>query len=342
MNIYDLADPQELIGYVRGILDEEARNPMSLASVLPNKAIDGIEYRLTSGTLRDQQAAPVRPFDVAATIMKRQGVSRKRGELLPISAKIDMSEEATIRRRALETGSNQRLIDAIFDDATNMARSLLIRVEFLRAEALLTGQINLAENGVDQVLDFGRDAGMSVNAGTVWSNPAATVVNDLLTWKTAYRDLNAIDPAFALISTRILGFLSLNTQLRALATFNGITPTFLGINEINRLLSVNNLPPFVLNDTKLRNIADVATRVIPDDKVLFLPPSSEPLGNTFWGETADSTVLVQAKQIARDQAPGLVAVVSTTDDPPSTWTKVAGIQMPIVANPNLTLVADVV
>lgn len=340
-NIYDLADPQELIGYVRAILDEQNRNPLLLASILPNKTIEGIEYRLTQGSIRDQAAAPVRAFDTPAPIAKRQGIGRKSGELLPISKKINMTEEGTIRKRAIESGSNQRLIDAIFDDAANMARAVLVRVEQLRGEALWSGKIELMENDVRQTLDFARDASLTVAPGTLWSNAAAPVVNDVMAWVATYKGLNGILPAFALISTRILGYLSLNTQLRTLATFNGVTPIFLGLNEINRLLAVNNLPAFVVNDELVRDYTDTQVRVIPDDKVVFLPPSSEPLGNTLWGETAESIALVEAKQIAVAQAPGLVAVVTADDDPVGTWTKVASVVMPILANPNLTMTADV-
>lgn len=342
MNVYDLVDPQELLGFVREILNEENRNPLSLATVLPNRSIPGIEYKLSQGQLIDQSAAPVRPFDVPAPIAKRQGVSRKRGELLPISMKIDLAEEQTLRLRALQSGNNNALIDAIFDDAANMARAVLVRVEQLRGEALWSGQIDLNENGVDQTLSFGRTGSHTVAPGTLWSNTAnATPVTDLQTWAATYRDTNGINPAFAFISTRILNYLSLNAQLRTLATFNGVTPTFLGLQEINRILAVNNLPQFVLYDTKVRNIAGTQTRVIPDDKVVFLPPSNEPLGNTLWGETAESTELVEAEQVAADQAPGIVAVVMRTFDPVATWTKASGIVMPIVANPDLTLTADV-
>lgn len=342
MNVYDLVPPQELIGFVREILNEESRNPLSLAQFLPNRNIVGITYRLTTGVLRDVAAAPVRPFDTPAPIGKRQGVTRKIGELLPISKKIDLAEEQTLRLRAAQTGNNSGLIDGIFNDAETMARAVAVRVEQLRGEALWSGQINLNENGVQQVLDFGRNGAHTVAPATLWSDTVNAVpVTNLIAWQQTYRATNGVGAAYALISSRILGYLSVNAQIRGLAVYNGNTPPFLGLGEINRLMQTNGLPQFVVNDTQVRNINDVATRVIPDDKVVLVPPANEPLGSTLWGETAESTELIEAQQIGADDAPGVVAVVMKTFDPVATWTKAAGIVMPIVANPDLTFTADV-
>lgn len=340
--VYDLVDPQELQGYVREILHEENRNRLTLSSVLPPREIEGIEYRITQGVLRDQDAAPVRAFDTPAPIGRRQGVTRKSGELLPISYKIDLSEEQTLRKRALESGNNSRLVDAIFDDAANMARSVAVRVELLRGEALATGQINLDENGVNQVLDFERDAAHTDAPGVLWSDTANAVpVTDILAWNQTYKDTNGIPAAFALVSSTILADLSVNAQFRDLASFNGVTPSFLGLNEINNLLQRNNLPILVEYDTQVRGIDGTQGRVIAEDLFVMLPPANEPLGNTLWGETAESQKLVEAEQISAEGAAGLTATVMTTEDPVATWTKVSSVTMPILANPDLTFVADV-
>ncbi len=51
--ILDLADPQELQGFVRGIQLEQERNRFVLSAYLPNRNIDEIEYSVTRGDLRD-------------------------------------------------------------------------------------------------------------------------------------------------------------------------------------------------------------------------------------------------------------------------------------------------
>jgi hypothetical protein len=125
-----------------------------------------------------------------------------------------------------------------------------------------------------------------------------------------------------------------------MAAQNGITPAFLNVNGLNQIRATYGLPPVVTYDVKTR-VAGVSTRVIPDTKFIYLPPAGEPLGRTFFGTTAEAIELVGARQIASDQAPGMVAVVEKTFDPVATWTKCAAIALPVLVNPDLTFVATV-
>lgn len=340
--IYDLADPQELQGFVRGVLDEQERNRFVLNQFLPNLNIDDIEYRVARGNLVDEDAAFVRAWDTESPIGSRQGVERIMGELPPISKKIRLGEEERLRRRALERGNNQELIDAIFDDAAKMARSVAARIEMFRGEALYAGSLTINENGVNQVIPFGRAAGHTgVAPGTLWSNTgASTPIQDEQAWIQTYVDANGVAPGLALTSTRVVNYLLLNTQYRSMAAQNGITPAFLSLAGLNQIRATYDLPPIVKYDVKVR-VGGTATRVIPDDRFIYLPPAGEPLGRTLFGTTAESLELASAQQISTDQAPGLVAVVEKTFDPVSTWTKAAAIALPVLINPNLTFAADV-
>ncbi len=339
--IYDLADPQELQGFVRQAFGEEERNTFVLSQFLPNVNIGDIEYRIARGTLRDQDAAFVRSWDTESPIGSRQGVERILGELPPISKKIRLGEEERLRLRALERGNNNQLVDAIFDDAANMARAVAARIEMFRGEALWAASLTINENGVQQTIPFGRAAGHTVAPGTLWSVTAtATPIQDEQAWMTTYTDENGVAPGLALTSTRVVNYLLLNAQYRSMAAQNGITPAFLSLNGLNQIRATYGLPPIVKYDVKTR-VSGTATRVIPDDKFIYLPPAGEPLGRTFFGTTAESLELVGAQQISVDQAPGLVAVVEKTFDPVATWTKAAAIALPVLVNPNLTLTADV-
>lgn len=339
--IYDLADPQELQGFVRTAFGEAERNTFVLSQFLPNLNIDDIEYRIARGTLRDQDAAFVRSWDTESPIGNRQGVERVLGELPPISKKIRLGEEERLRRRALERGNNTQLVDAIFDDAANMARAVAARIEMFRGEALYAGSLTINENGVVQTIPFGRSAAFSVAPGTLWSNTgASTPIQDEQAWVSTYTDENGVGPGVAVTSTRVVNYLLLNTQYRSMAAQNGITPAFLSLSGLNQIRATYDLPPIVKYDVKTR-VNGTATRVIPDDRFIYLPPAGEPLGRTFFGTTAEALELVGAQQISVDQAPGMVSVVEKTFDPVATWTKAAAVALPVLVNPNLSLAADV-
>lgn len=341
--IYDLADPQELQGYVRGIQQEEEANRFTLSQFLPNDNIDDIEYRITKGSQTDQDAAVLRTWDSESPIGSRQGASRIMGELPPISKKIRLGEEERLRQRALLRGNadTTEIVNAIYNDAKNLTRSVLARIELLRGEALYAAQLTIDENGVEQTIDFGRDASMEVTPGTVWSTTAtATPVQDVNTWTQAYLDRNGVRPALALTSQAVISNLLLNDEIRTLAASISGTPSIVSEQTLQTVFAAWGLPPFVKYDTLVR-VAGSQVRPIPNDRVIFLPPSNEPLGSTFFGVTAEALELVGAAQVASDQAAGLVSVVEKTYDPVATWTKVAGISLPVLANPDLAMMADV-
>jgi len=344
--IYDLADPQELLGFTRGVQQELEQNQFVLNQFLPNDNIDDIEYRFISGQLQDQDAAVVRAWDTESPIGNRQGIARKMGELPPISKKMRVGEEERLRLRQLERGGDAReIVDAIYNDAANLARSVTARVEMMRGEALETGQIDIDENGVEQVIDFGRDATMepAALAGTnKWDDyDDSDPIGNLTTWVEAYTDLNGTAPGLILTSRKIVNHLLRNDQLRTYLSSLAGSPALITNEQLRSVLAAFDLPPIVTYDVSVR-VDGTQTRVISDDKVIFLPPAGEPLGRTFFGTTAEAIELAGAQQIASDQAPGMVSVVEKTFDPVATWTKVAAIALPVLVNPNLTLVADVI
>lgn len=346
--ITDLVDPQELLGYTREAAIEAERNEFTLSSYLPNDTTpDGdLEFRVVRGSFRDQDAATVRAWDAEAPIAARQGVERIMGEILPVSRKIPLGEEERLRLRGLERGlspaNNTALVDAIYRDAGNMARAVAARFELFRGEALEKATITLNENGVaPPVVDFGRAAGHTVTAGTLWSVIAtATPVSDMRTWVQTYIDTNGVAPAFALTSTAVISNLMRNAEIRALAAGPAGTPGIVTVDMVNAVFQAYGLPPFVAYDTVIR-VNGVQTRPIAANKVILMPPANEPLGATFFGITAESLVLAEAQLIDQDQCPGMVAVPMTEGDPVRTWTLATAVGFPVLANPNLTLTATV-
>lgn len=341
MLIYDLADPQELLGFARGVQQERDANQFVLSQFLPNRPLDDIEYRATIGQLQDEDVAPIRAWDAESAIGGRQGVRRIMGELPPISKKYRLGEEERLRRRALERSGNDEIVAAIFDDAAKGARSVSGRVELLRGEALYKGKLEIDENGVVQTVDFGRDGSHEETASTVWSTHTGNdILTEELAWRTTYRDTNGFDPGLVLTSDEVVQHMLQNEQYRGLAAYNGITPAFLNDAQLNAVRSAYGLPPVVRYDVKVR-VDGVQTRVIPADRFIYLPPAGEPLGATFTGTTAEALELAAASQIATDQLPGMVSVVEKTFDPVATWTKTAAVSLPVLMNPDLTFVADV-
>ena len=337
MLIYDLVDPQELVGFVRNLEFDQ----FNLAQFLPNQEVSDLEYRFNRGNLQDQDAATYRAWDTEAPIGSRQGVQRVRGELPPISKKIRLGEEERLRMAALQSGDNSALIEQIFNDAANMTRAVQARMELARGEALHTGKVVISENGMEAEIDFGLPSSHDVSAATVWSDPEADVIEEALSWVETYQDsTGGLSPAAFLTSTKVTRHLLRNDQIRALAATIGGAPALVTEETLQQVFQAYGLPPFIRHDAQIR-VNGTAQRVLPDDKIVALPPAGEPLGNTLYGVTAEALELQAEGQLVASQAPGIVAVVEKTFDPVSTWTKSAGIGVPVIANPELLFVATV-
>jgi hypothetical protein len=338
--IYDLVDPVELAGFVRTIQPPT----FTLGQFLPAQPIDDLEYRFTRGDFDDQDVAPFRAFDAEAPIGTRPGVARVSGELPPISKKMRLGEEQRLRLRGLTNGAGatQQLAAAVFADADNLTRSVLARVELARGQALYDGRVTIAENGVAAEVDYGFTAGQRVTVGTSWADPAADIVGDLTSMVEAYVARTGGEaPGVLVVSGRVRGFMLRNDAIRALSASLAGGPQLVTVEALGATLRAFDLPQIVVNDTAVK-VAGVRTRVIPDDRALLLPAGGgNQLGRTFFGTTAEALELVGAQQMAADQAPGLVGVVEKTFDPVATWTKVAAIALPVIANPELVTTARV-
>lgn len=338
MLIYDLADPQELLGFVRNLPFSD----FTLEQFLPNQTLDDVEYRFTRSDLVDQDVAPYRAWDAEAAIGSRQGLSRVMGEIPPISKKIRLGEEQRLRLRSLQLGGDTgQIVDAIFDDAANMTRAVQARVEQARGRALYDGKFVVNENGFIQTLDFGIPGDHRVvPSGALWSNAAAVIIADIRAWVDKYVEDNGFPPAFALTSTAVVTNMLKNTEIRTYAASLSGTPALVTRTQLDAVLGAYDLPPIVINDELVR-VNGVSTRVIPSDRFILLPPAGSGLGRTFWGVTAEALELASEGQIVANQAPGLVATVDKTFDPVAIWTKASAVTIPVIANPKQIITADV-
>lgn len=330
--------PQQLTGYVRAALADLEINRFTLSAFLPSQAIDDLDYRFARGGQGLTEATTFRAYDAESPIGKRPGVTRISGELPPISRKVRLGEYDRLRQRK----ADQQLQRAILDDATAMARSVAARVELARGEALYTGKLSISENGVIANVDFGRKAGHTVTAATLWTNPASTPLADLMSWRDTYVASTGSEPGRILTSRRVLALLMRNAEMRNLVYPGGSQqPDIVTQSSVSQVLQAYGLPPIQTYDVQV-SVGGSATRPIPDDRVLLLPDPNgvdgDQLGKTLWGTTAES---LEPDFGLGGSEPGIVAGAYSTKDPVAVWTKAAGIALPILANPDLTFCADV-
>ncbi|MEU8136585.1 major capsid protein [Streptodolium elevatio] len=328
--------PAELTGYSREALRDLEINRLTLSQYLPSVQVDDLMYRFSRGGGSLLEAAPYQAYDAEASIAGREGVMRVTGELPPIKRKIRLGEYERLRQRH---ATNSDMTDALMTDAETITRQIAVRVEKARADALVTGQVVINENEMQATVNFGRTNSHSVTAGTAWSNPAATIITDLLAWRRTYINTNGERPGVILTSELVLSYMLLNAEIRTLASSLAGTPSIVSEDTLGAVLRVYGLPPVRTYDAQYKS-GGVATRFIPEDKLLYLPSDPSELGGTFWGTTVEA--LDGGYSLESGEEAGIVSGVYRVEESPALWTKAAAIVLPVLANPDLTFVADVI
>lgn len=296
---------------------------------------------------RTNRTARFRAYDGRLHVSQRDTATLKQVKLPPLSTSLSMGELERLQLEFARTGgTNQNaIVEAVYDDATNLTREVQSRMEQARGDVLTDGKFTLAgEGGLFLEADFGVPAGHFVAPGTLWSTTAtATIIANLTTWVQTYTDTNGFAPGGMWISRTIMNYMLQNAELRSLNASLVGTPGLLTRPAVDNALSAYGLPPITNIYDTVVDVDGVSTRVIPVDRVIFHPPNVADLGYTAWGVSATSLELVNSSEVdmSFEEAPGIVGVVEKSGPPYREFTFVDAVGMPVLANPKLLMVADV-
>lgn len=338
----DFIEPAVLTGFVR-----EVPTPYNLIlnRYLPDRNIGDIEAAIDQVT-RVNRAAQFRAWDTETPISVRDRFQRSKVKLPPLGVKLVVGEHERLMLERIRTGGDNRngYVAQIYDDAAQLAREVRNRMELARADVLVDGKFSLTgENGLYLEADFGLDADHLVTASTVWSDHAdATPLQDLKTWVDLYVEETGEKPGRMLTSNTVVNNLLMSAEIRELLTTPYGVPNLLTQSSLTQILSAYGLPPIEEYNTRVE-VDGSSTRIIPEDRVLFLPEDPASLGFTAWGVTAESLELAsgQNPSLEFEELPGLVGVVLKEGDPVRVWTKVGAVGMPLITDPRRLVVADV-
>ena len=329
----DGLDPVELTLATRlEVADFDETSPGTLSEFFPVVEIDDIHYSYNRGidTLVDE--AMYRAFDAESQIGRRPGTSEVSGKLLPISRKIPLSEYDRLRRN----GNSDAIVDAIFADAARLGRGVFARLIRARASLLLTGKVQLNENGVVSTYNSGRHASLTVGAvSTLWSDyDDSTPISDVLAWK-------------ALIAGRTQGI-----QPNRLLVTETVMTHLQQVDEVRgAFVSVDSVGPRVTRDA----VVDAFLQMAGVRLEVFVPPpgmtptpwaenmvvllrDDVPFGTTTLGTPLEAT---RPDYASLGNLPGVVAGGWEEDDPMTAWTHAVAIGLPLLGVPDLTLSAQV-
>lgn len=338
-NILDLVSDVDLTVFSRQV-PEPVEN--SLINILPNVDVDGITTQ-QAHHVRKTFTAEYRAFNAEAPIGRRgQSMTVSEIQLPPISEKLVLDEKLIHQLRQSPSKSlTDKVIKKAYDDAENLTISIRHRAEKARGEFLATGKVSINENGFVDEANFLLAADHKVAPAVLWSDPTATPIQDEIAWVRKVRKDAKVKPTKAPISERLLYTLLKNEEYRSLywqrdAAFAGtLTP-----DQLNQVRAQYGLPPFNVYEGEVPDGNGDPVRVIADDLYIL---TTDTVGESQWGTTAESLELVgsNAVDLSMEDAPGLTIVQYREPDPVGIWTKGAAVFLPVAADINGLLVADI-
>jgi hypothetical protein len=298
--------------------------------------------------VQTNRTAAYRSFDGLIHVSSRDAGSGKYVELIPFSDSLNQGEYERIAREIVRLGGTNRQaqVNAAYNDAERLKGTMDNRIELAWGDVLSDGKLTINEGGFNGEADYGVPANqVTAPAGALWTEAnAATAVplTDLDTWQEI-RIANGNNIATRMLTSRVrLGALRRNKQIIDAVFGATAGRTAVSIDELNTLLSSENLPTVITYDSTL-NVEGSVTRVLPQDKVLLLPEDIGSLGFMAFGMTATALELVGSGNVDMSfgDAQGIVGVVEKVGPPYREFTFVDAVGMPILSNAGLLTIADV-
>lgn len=318
----------------------------SLSDLLPNRYFESNTIDLAEIT-RTNRTARFRAYDGRIHVSERDTGVTKQVKLPPLSTSLSKGEYERLQLQfALSGGGALRQIsDAAYNDAQNLTREVQARMEQARGDVLVDGKFTLAgEGGLFMEADYGVPANHLVAPGTLWTNTgSATIIANLATWVDVYVATNGFAPGGMSVSRRILNLMLQNAEIRTLAATLAGTPSMVTRSALDQVLANFGLPPIVKVYDTVVDVDGTSTRVIPDDRVIFVPPNVADLGYTAWGISATALELMNSSVVdfSAEEAPGIVSVIEKVGPPYREFIFTDAVGMPVIQSPRLLMVADV-
>lgn len=334
--------PDALTTFIRNVPVE---SQLALVNLFPTRyvstnRIDWAEFVKTNRT------AAYRSFDGTIHVSSRDAGSGKYVELLPFSDSLNRGEYETIAVEIARLGGTNRAaqVQAAYNDAERLVGTMNNRRELAWGDVLTDGKLTINEGGFSGEADYGVPSNQIVSAGTTWDNHStATPLTDLDAWQEV-RIANGYGRATQMIMSRtVVGHLRRNAEVINAIYGAAREQSMVSLDELNNLLTSNDLPRISQQyDTSL-NVEGTNTRVVGQDKVIILPDDLGSVGAFYYGLSATALELARSNQaeMTFGDAAGIVGVVEKIGPPYREFTFVDAVGMPILTNAGLLSVADV-
>lgn len=322
--------PAQLTGVARAAFRAFCEQYM-VSDLLPLATVRDINFTYGDVAAALPAAAVYRAYDSESDVGEIPGTSSKSGKLPPISQRHPVGEYQQLKLY----GDTEGIGQAFEERAIRSAQAIAARVILAAYEAVQSGSVTISENGLNFAVNYGRTAGLTANASTVWSTTAtADPITDLENLRAVYkRPIGRV-----VVSRQAMNYLQANTNIIKLVLGRGsdLVPR-VSVADVQSVFSDYDLGQLIVNEETVTNKAGSVAPVIAADKVLILPAGGS-VGSTKVGIPVEA--IEEENGIPSAERAGLFSGALARHDSGGFNVLVSSIVLPVLDNPDATATLD--
>lgn len=341
MNIYELVVSNEITAYWETLSQD--RQPYLGEELFPDRKKLGLNLKWIKGSKGLPVVLAPSAYDVEAKKRNRIAFDKLSADMPFFKESTSIDEELRQQlNMVIETG-NQAYIDSVlakvFDDETSLLEGAAAQRERMRMMALTTGAISIVANGQAYNYDYGVSAEQKVEAAKSWSDPTASIIDDIKLWQER-EDITGVKLTRAICSRKTWGYIMKNTEIR-----NAI----LG-NSSGAPVAASKVKAYLLDELELDVVvytkryvdeAGASHKFVADDIFVMFPDGD--LGYGWFGTTPEeSDLMSQSVANVSIVDTGVAVTTVKVTDPVNVDTKATMIYLPSFETADQIMIGDVI
>lgn len=343
MSIFDLVTSSQIVLYWE--LLEEEREPFLGDELWPSDKKLGLDLEWMKGSSGLPIVLKHSAFDAAAIPRPRIGFEKLTAEMPFFKESKYIDEKLRQQLNMVLETNNQAYIEAvlnrIFVDKIELIESAAVARERMRMMALTTGYVVGSSNGQIHEYDYLMPNEHKATVGTSWSDPKASIMDDLREARDKIMDDTGVKVTRILMRSTTFKYFRKNEEIRISISPDTNGKRFISDNDIKNLIMEELEMEIAFYDKRFRDENGKVQTYVPDDIVVLFPPGN--LGTTWFGTTPEESDLMggMIDNVTITDV-GVAVTTMTKEDPVQVETKVSMICLPDFPTADQVFIIDVI
>lgn len=340
-SIFTLVTAEEIVAYWETLATQQP--PYLGEELFPADKKLGLDLKWIKGS----QGLPVvllpSAYDVKSKKRDRIGFEKLSAEMPFFKESTTIDEELRQQLNMVIATGNQAYIDSVLNNVFNDEMRLLTGAraqrERMRMQALTTGAIAISANGQSYDYDYGMPENHKSTVKVSWSDPSATIVDDIRNSLEVIEEDTGVRPTRAICSLKTWGYFRKNTEIRN-AILGNDSAVPVSEDKIKSYIMETLDLEIVVYNKKYTDETGAQNKFVEDDIFVMFPSGA--LGTSWFGTTPEESDLLSSNVAnVRITDTGVAVTTTKETDPVNVDTKVSMIFLPSFEAADQVYILDV-